>query len=708
VGRVLTYGFSRYLVPLGLLLVGIILTLAVWQVVRQQEYGNAKTEFDLLFNHTLDTIQDRIKANTQVLRGVEGMFSANHKVGRDVSRAEFKAYIESLKLDERYPGIQGVGFSKLIRPVQLDNHLRTIRAEGFPRYALRPLGERNLYSSIIYLEPFDWRNQRAFGYDMYSEPVRQRAMERARKTGVATMSGRVTLVQEIDKEVQPGVLLYLPIYRGGATPSDEDQRLNELVGWAYSPLRMKDMISNLIERDLPSIKGQIAFSIYDGEIANPATLLFSTEEAGRDQASPFHTSRQMEIAGQSWFLTATAPPDIHVGESTVLTRLVLAIGLSISLLLAFISLMQIRNAARLAVESGRLQKSEARFRHFFEKNKSVMLLIEPTSGAIIEANQAAAKYYGFEQHLLIGMNITDINVLPPEEVALERQRALHEERNYFNFRHRIASGELRDVEVYSTPVEVNGKSLLFSIIHDVTGRKNLERQKLAEREHMVAIERMSSLGTMVGGVAHEINNPLMGVINYVEFARDKAADEKSKEVLDSALHEINRIKTIVQNMMVFVRVDSTTTALCNVTEAVDQTVALLDGELQKHAIQVSVELADGLPQVKCNLGSLEQVLVNLLLNARDAVAEQAERRITIKGVCEDEKVVITVCDNGPGIKEEALTSIFVPFFTTKPAGKGTGLGLAVSRQLVEKYGGSLRLQDEIEVGACFRLELDKV
>ena len=354
-----------------------------------------------------------------------------------------------------------------------------------------------------------------------------------------------------------------------------------------------------------------------------------------------------------------------------------------------------------------LRESETRFRHFFEKNKSVMLLIEPTSGAIIEANQAAAKYYGFEQHRLIGMSISDINILPLEEVALERQRALHEERNYFNFRHRIASGELRDVEVYSTPAEVSGKSLLFSVIHDITGRKNLERQKLEEREHMVNLERMSSLGTMVGGVAHEINNPLMGVINYVEFARDKAVDPKSMEVLDLALHEINRIKKIVQNMMVFVHIDSASTASCNVTEAVNLSIALLDGEFQKHAIQVSIDLADGLPQVKCNLGSLEQVLINLLLNARDALEEQAERRITIKGMCENEKVVLTVSDNGPGIKEEALTNIFVPFFTTKPVGKGTGLGLAVSRQLVEKYGGSLRLQDEKDVGACFRLEFNK-
>ena len=489
-GRVRTLGISSHFAPMMVLFVGILLTVMVWQVVRQHEADKTRVEFEHLLDQTVDTIQHRMKANSQILRGAVGLFSANHQAGNDVSRAEFKAFVAALKLDERYPGIQGVGFSKLIRPEQLGNHLRTVRAEGLPDYALRPPGERKLYSSIIYLEPFDWRNQRAFGYDMYSEPVRQNAMERAGKTGVAALSGRVTLVQETNKDVQAGVLMYLPIYRGGITPTDDDQRLAELAGWAYSPLRMKDLMSNLIERDLPGITGRISFSIYDGESADPGALLFSTEETGRDQASPFRSSRQLEIAGQPWFLTASALPGLKRDENQTKAQIVLAAGLCVSLLLAFINLMLLRNAARLAVAAGQLQESEARFRDFFEKSKSVMLLIEPTTGEIIAANQAAITYYGHAQQRLVGMRISDINTLPPEDVALERQRALHEERNYFNFQHRLASGEVRDVEVYSTPVESGRKSLLFSIVHDVTERKQAEE---ALQHHKTMMERTENL-----------------------------------------------------------------------------------------------------------------------------------------------------------------------------------------------------------------------
>ena len=474
-GRGGAWRVGNFLVPGMILIAGMVLTLVVWQVVRQHESSKSRVEFELLLHHITDAIQDRLKANEQVLRGAVGLFSANTQVGRDVTRAEFKAFVAALRLNERYPGIQGVGFSRLITPAQLADHLLAIRADGFPEYALRPPGERRHYSSIVYLEPFDWRNQRAFGYDMYSEPVRQRAMERAWKSGAAALSGRVILLQETDKDVQPGILMYLPVYQSGTTPTGEERRLDELIGWAYSPLRMKDMMSSLLERDIPHTVGRIAFTIYDGENADPAALLFSNEDSDKVEPSRFHASRKIEIAGQPWFLTATALPGLGEPTSVANSMVILTAGLGISLLLAFLNMNQLRSSARLAVAVSQLQESESRFRHFFEKNKSVMFLIDPESGAIIDANQAAASYYGYPKPSLLGMLINEINTLPPEEVAQERQRALHEERNYFNFPHRLASGEIRDVEVYSTPVEAAGKPLLFSVIHDITERKQQER-----------------------------------------------------------------------------------------------------------------------------------------------------------------------------------------------------------------------------------------
>ena len=229
------------------------------------------------------------------------------------------------------------------------------------------------------------------------------------------------------------------------------------------------------------------------------------------------------------------------------------------------------------------------------------------------------------------------------------------------------------------------------------------RKTLESRERMIQIEKLTSLGTMVGGVAHEINNPLMGILNYVEYAKDKATDTKSIEVLDKALHEINRIKKIVSNMLVFIRPENAHQENCSVQETVKQTIALLEGELTKNAVQVRVELPEDLPPVRCGAVSLQQVLINLLLNARDAIAEQAEQRILIAGTYENGKIILSVCDNGPCIPDDIRQKIFDPFFSTKPVGKGTGLGLSVSRHLVEEVGGSINLQYEQGYGCCFHV-----
>lgn len=231
------------------------------------------------------------------------------------------------------------------------------------------------------------------------------------------------------------------------------------------------------------------------------------------------------------------------------------------------------------------------------------------------------------------------------------------------------------------------------------------RQVLEARERMLQIEKLTALGTMVGGVAHEINNPLMGVINYVEYAQEKATDPKSKEVLQDALHEIDRIKKVVSNMLVFVHPGGTGEPGSSAAVAVKRTLDLFQGEIGKNQLHIAVQLPDGLPPLAINEGSLQQVLLNLLLNARDAVAGQADKRITISGGQTEGLITLSVCDNGQGVPAEIRNKIFDLFYTTKPVGQGTGLGLSISRRLVEEAGGRLELMAQGEQGyaSCFRI-----
>ena len=228
-------------------------------------------------------------------------------------------------------------------------------------------------------------------------------------------------------------------------------------------------------------------------------------------------------------------------------------------------------------------------------------------------------------------------------------------------------------------------------------------QLQGNQEHMLQMEKLSALGTLVGGVAHEINNPLMGVMNFVEFVADRTNDAKSKEILNQALQQIHRIKKIVSNMLVFVRSKAIQTGNCEVSEVIRQSLLLLEGELRKTGIQVEVEAADDLPAIHCSADSLQQILINLIINARDALADSLQPVIKIIARPIEGMLELRIIDNGPGIPQEIQTKIFDPFFTTKPPGKGTGLGLSVTRRLVQDVGGSVQVESIQGQGCCLRL-----
>ena len=165
-----------------------------------------------------------------------------------------------------------------------------------PAYTVRPDGDRAITTSIIYLEPFSDRNLRAFGYDMFSEPVRRSAMEHARESGEAALTGKVTLLQETDKAIQAGVLMYFPVYRKDATLSTLELRREALIGWVYSPFRMNDLMTNTLS-DLSGRKGRVIdLHIYDGESQLPDHLLFDSNPSNTaKENSAFHLRRVIQF-----------------------------------------------------------------------------------------------------------------------------------------------------------------------------------------------------------------------------------------------------------------------------------------------------------------------------------------------------------------------------------------------------------------------------
>ncbi|MGB0712286.1 MAG: PAS domain S-box protein, partial [Gammaproteobacteria bacterium] len=224
-------------------------------------------------------------------------------------------------------------------------------------------------------------------------------------------------------------------------------------------------------------------------------------------------------------------------------------------------------------------------------------------------------------------------------------------------------------------------------------------------EQLIAGEKLSAMGSLVAGVAHELNNPLMGIINYVQFVRSKNTDEKLGKYLEKAERDARRASQVATNMLRYARGEAPTTRSVDLAQTVAGTLELLQPELKARGIELTAEIDAGLPAAEGTSDGLQQVLINLILNARDALTGRDTPTVRLHAQGRASKLEISVCDNGPGIPLNVQRRIFDPFFTTKEPGKGTGLGLAICTRLVSSFGGTISYEPSPDGGACFRVNL---
>ncbi|WAR43459.1 EAL domain-containing protein [Methylomonas rapida] len=286
--------FAWLLLGLGLLVTGFTSL-----QIKQGIDAEGVRQFSFSCDQIALKIRERLNAYALTLRGGAALFDASEHV----SRQAWRAYSETLRAQDAIPGVQGIGFTELIRPDQLVSHVARIQAEGFSDYSVKPAGARDLYTAIIYLEPFNERNLRAFGYDMFSEPVRRLAMEQARDTGTVALSGKVELVQETGADVQAGALMYVPVFRRDKPHETLEQRRAELIGWVYSPYRMNDLMTGILG-DWEHREGQnIGLQIYDGPQVDPASLLFVSQSVRPpDHHVLLQNQRVIDFNGHQWLL----------------------------------------------------------------------------------------------------------------------------------------------------------------------------------------------------------------------------------------------------------------------------------------------------------------------------------------------------------------------------------------------------------------------
>lgn len=346
--------FSRgWRAPWVVLLAGLSLSLWAWQASEKETRQRAQEQFEFRSQRIESAIRSRMLAYEHMLRGGVSLFLSSD----GVDRSEWRLYVRNLNFNQHYPGVQGICFAKYIRPEEKDAHIEQVRAEGFPDYTIRPEGERPEYTSTLFLEPFDRRNRRAFGYDMFSDPVRREAMIRARDNGRVAMSGKVTLVQEDGEDVQAGFLIYLPLYRTPSVPVRLEDRRAALEGYVCSPFRMRNFMQGLLAED----REYVELAVFDGVEPHPDARLYQTEHSDADALFNFQTD--FRFGEHSWCLVFHSSRFFEEHLDRNKATAILVLGLFISLLLAnmvFLLARSRRQSAHLAEMADGLAAANSR------------------------------------------------------------------------------------------------------------------------------------------------------------------------------------------------------------------------------------------------------------------------------------------------------------------------------------------------------------
>ncbi|MGE0703926.1 MAG: ATP-binding protein [Vicinamibacterales bacterium] len=266
------------------------------------------------------------------------------------------------------------------------------------------------------------------------------------------------------------------------------------------------------------------------------------------------------------------------------------------------------------------------------------------------------------------------------------------------------------VELTGHAEPIDGGALrLEALVRDVSERKKVDDETRDLYHQLLQAEKMAALGQTISGVAHELNNPLATILSWSERLSQRPAIDGSVRRGVEIIHgEAERAARIVRNLLTFARKRQTTRSMVDVNRVVRETLALRAYEQRLSNISVVPALAAGLPQLFADSHQIQQVLLNLMINAEQAMLAAHGRGVLVMRTWHDadrEAVVLEINDDGPGIPEEVQPKIFDPFFTTKEVGKGTGLGLTVAYAIVQEHGGRIRLESRAGAGASFYVEL---
>lgn len=711
----------RIWIPYFVLAITLVLTTLSTYYVAKTSEDKDRLRFENAVQRTQNDIQNRLDTYIAMLRAGSGLFAANDQV----SLAQFRAYVNRLELQRRYPGIQGIGLSVRITPEEKDAIAADMQRQGYKDFSIQPDFNRAEYHTIIYLEPLDQRNQAAIGFDMYTESVRRAAMALARDSGAPAASGRVILVQEIDSDKQAGFLIYVPVYRNGETPATVTERRNALRGFIYSPFRAGDLMSGILGTTQYSV---LDIEIYDGADLEPNNLLYRSNPTGNSPDKPrFRTTTTLNIAGRPWSISFTSRPDIELASGRSLVPYIGFGGLLISVVLFGLTRAQARArdaaeraAASLLQSEQALRESKERFQAFMNHSPAAAW-ISDEDGLIIYVNQTYTRLFKLPTLDLVGKNASDIYPREFAKTYIENIRKVAQTQEVLEAIESAPrpDGLLGEFLVYKFPItDASGQSLVGGVAIDITERKRAEeeREQLLAREQEArnAAETANCIkDEFLATLSHELRTPLNSMLGWTQLLRTRKFDEvTTARALETIGRNTKALAQLIEDLLDVSRImtrklhlDQRTVKLTSVIDAAGEAVR---SAAEAKDIQIKMAFDPLVEPVFGDSMRLQQIVWNLLSNAIKFTPNGGQVEVRLEREAGTAKV--TIADNGQGISSNFLPYIFDRFRqadgTITRSHGGLGLGLAIVRHLVDLHGGSVFAESPgVGQGAKFIVKL---
>ena len=364
-----------------------------------------------------------------------------------------------------------------------------------------------------------------------------------------------------------------------------------------------------------------------------------------------------------------------------------------------------------------MRESESRYRSLFENNHIAMMIVDPDSGRIVDVNPVASNYYGWPREVMQKMTVFDVNTLPRDEIIKAMKESRSRESNHFLFQHRRADGSVRDIELHSGPIPFMGKSLLYSIVSDITDRKRAEKERARMEIQIQQTQKLESLGVLAGGIAHDFNNILMAVLGHADLAMlELPAMSPARSNIAEIEKAARRAAELCRQMLAYSGRGNFVIETINLRSLIEEMIHLLRTSISKKAI-LNLNLEKNLPPIRGDATQIRQIIMNLVINASEAIGDLSGVITISSGAMDCSREYLTntyikedlakglyvwieVSDTGCGMDKETQARLFEPFFTTKFTGRG--LGMAAVLGIIRSHKGAIRVYSELGKGTTFK------